>query len=85
MTDTILGLLGFLMGLGCFAFGYAFARHGAAKPKANAKPESDGDRQLAESRERQAMEAEQRAFRALTGYSADIAYGVAEFPGEGEF
>jgi hypothetical protein len=29
------------------------------------------------------MEKEQEAFRQLTGYSADIAYGLVDFPKEG--
>lgn len=78
MTDTILGLLGFLLGLAAFTAGYALALHSGKQPKAPKKNEPDDER-------RSAMEAEQRAFRALTGYSADIAYGRAEFPGEDEF
>lgn len=78
MTDTILGLLGFLLGLAAFAAGYALALHGGKHPKTPKKNELCDE-------ERSAMEAEERAFRALTGYSADIAYGIAEFPGEGEF
>ena len=78
MTDTIMGLLGFLLGLAVFAAGYAMALYAGKQPKVPKKNEADDAR-------RAAMEAEQRAFRALTGYSADIAYGMAEFPGEGEF
>lgn len=77
MTDTILGLLGFLLGIAAFAAGYGTALHGGKRPKARTDRESDDGHSAAE--------AEQRAFRALTGYSADVAYGVAAFPGEDEF
>lgn len=78
MTDTILGLLGFLLGLAAFAAGYALSLAGGKRPKSPAKTDPAGEK-------RAAAEAEERAFRALTGYSADVAYGLAEFPGEGEF
>lgn len=72
MTDTILGLLGFLLGLGCFLAGFRLREH---RPRPAKEP--------MQSRESEHME-EEMAFRALTGYSADIAYGLAEFPEETE-
>ncbi len=78
MTETILGLLGFMMGAVCFAAGYVLAPRA---PKGTA-----GSAQSAPARggERKAAEEELKALRALTGYSADIAYGLAEFPEEDE-
>ena len=78
MTEKILGLLGFMMGAVCFAAGYALAPRA---PKGTA-----GSAQSAPARggERKAAEEELKALRALTGYSADIAYGLAEFPEEDE-
>lgn len=78
MTDIILGLVGFLLGIAAFAAGYGLALHGGKQPKARINRENGDDGHSAAA-------AEERAFRALTGYSADIAYGVAAFPGEDEF
>lgn len=82
MTDIFLGLAGVLAGLMCFARGYALAREKSAghRQRERSAPRRDEEAE----RQRRAMEEEQRAFRALTGYSADIAYGTAAFPWEDE-
>lgn len=45
---------------------------------------SIGDEIARIKRSRETLEAEQRAFRDLCGYNADIAYGVSQFPMDGE-
>lgn len=77
MTETILGLLGFMMGAVCFAAGYVLAPRASRGTAGSAQsaPARGGERKAAE---------ELKALRALTGYSADIAYGLAEFPEEDE-
>ena len=78
MTETILGLLGFIMGAVCFAAGYVLA------PRARKETAESAQSAPARGGERKAAEEELKALRALTGYSADIAYGLAEFPEEDE-
>lgn len=76
MTEMILGLVGFTLGAVCAVAGYDL---GARTPRAAVTdtPRTDGGGH-------RAAEDEIRALRALTGYSADIAYGLAEFPEEDE-
>ena len=78
MTETIMGLLGVIMGAVCFAAGYALA------PRAPKGTAGSAQSVPARGGERKAAEEELKALRALTGYSADIAYGLAEFPEEDE-
>lgn len=78
MTETIMGLLGFIMGAVCFAAGYVLA------PRAPKGTAGSAQSVPARGGERKAAEEELKALRALTGYSADIAYGLAEFPEEDE-
>ncbi len=78
MTETILGLLGFMMGAVCFAAGYVLA------PRAPKGTAGSAQSVPARGGEWKAAEEELKALRALTGYSADIAYGLAEFPEEDE-
>lgn len=78
MTETIMGLLGFMMGAVCFAAGYVLA------PRASRGTAGSAQSVPARGGERKAAEEELKALRALTGYSADIAYGLAEFPEEDE-
>lgn len=78
MTETIMGLLGFMMGAVCFAAGYVLA------PRAPKGTAVSAQSAPARGGERKAAEEELKALRALTGYSADIAYGLAEFPEEDE-
>lgn len=66
MKDFDLGILGFLFGWGSFCLGRLAGKKAA--PHAAPAP-AVPDR----------LEEEQKAFRALTGYSADIAYGAAPF------
>lgn len=77
MTEMILGLLGFALGALCMGAGCALGLRLSQRT-------ADMGSTPAESGERRAAEDELRALRALTGYSADIAYGLAEFPEEDE-
>ncbi len=76
MTEIILGLTGFIMGAVCTVAGYALGVR-APRTAVTEAPRTDGGGH-------RAAEDEIRALRALTGYSADIAYGLAEFPEEDE-
>ena len=82
MIDIFLGLAGALVGLACFGFGYALAREKSAGHRQRKAPAPCREETERAEEQRRAMEEEQRAFRALTGYSADIAYGSAAFPWE---
>ena len=70
MTEFVCGLIGLLLGAALFALGSLSPRADAqaAKPAAAADPDE-------EERLRQ-IEADRRAFRALMGYNADVAYGT---------
>ena len=80
MIEFLCGFAGFLFSLGVFALGfYVGKKSTAAPPKAVADEEELERARL----ERQRLEEDQAAFRLLTGYSADIAYGVGKFSEEG--
>ena len=77
MTEAICGLVGMLLGAAVFALGWFAARTRESietAPKAGPGPEE---------RERlRQIEADQRAFRALMGYNAGVAYGTERLDGE---
>ena len=84
MEQTIAGIIGFLIGGGAvllgFVLGLRAARGDPASARRAAHPhrrEKDTDGSAADPgvQERRELEDEQRAFRLLTGYNADIAYG----------
>ena len=78
MTEFLCGLLGFVFSLGVFLLGFYVGR----KTVAPVKEELDADELARAREERQRLEEDQAAFRILTGYSADIAYGVAKLSEE---
>lgn len=80
----IYGILGFICCLVVFGTGFVLGyRIKTPEPVTRTLPEQPSEEELRRKmKEREEMEAEQRAFKALTGYSADIAYGLAEFPTE---
>lgn len=82
MIELLCGMLGVVMALGVFALGF-FVGQRFQKPASAEKPGPDEDEVERIRRERERMEKEQAAFRALVGYSADVAYGLTEFPKEG--
>ena len=76
------GVLGFTLCLLVFGAGFLVGSR-LRTPAAVTKPaekEPDEAELRRIQREREELEAEQRAFRALTGYSADVAYGLTDFP-----
>lgn len=81
MIEFMLGLLGFVLSMGIFMLGFFLGRN---LNQAETKPvvKSDDVEFEKAMKERERLEREQAAFRALTGYSADIAYGLAKFPEE---
>lgn len=80
MIELLCGMLGAVMLLGVFAFGF-YVGNKFQRPTEKPGPD-EGEIERAR-RERERMEQDQAAFRALTNYSADVAYGLAEFPEEG--
>ena len=80
----IYGILGFICCLVVFGTGFVLGyRIKTPAPMTRALPEQPDETELRRKmKEREEMEAEQRAFKALTGYSADIAYGLVELPTE---
>lgn len=77
MTDLLFGLLGFVLALGIFMLGFFVGRKSAASAVARADME-----QAEAMQERERLKQDQAAFRVLTGYNADIAYGLAKFSEE---
>ena len=69
MTEFVCGLIGLLLGAALFALG-SIVPHGAESHAAPAAPDADEQERLRQ------IEADQRAFRALMGYNADVAYGT---------
>ena len=83
MIEFLCGLLGFVLSLGIFALGFYFGRKvGAAPAAVERDPLTETELEKIR-KERERMEQDQAAFRLLTGYSADIAYGNTNFPEEG--
>ena len=77
MTEFVCGLIGLLLGAAVFALGIVSARgteHAQTPPAAPNAEEQERLRQI---------EADQRAFRALMGYNADVAYGTDRMRGDG--
>ena len=73
--ETIFGLIGALVGIGIFMFGFWFGRE-TYKPKKTetADPTEDELNRIQEERRR--FLEDQEAFRNLMNYNADMAYGV---------
>ena len=69
MTEFVCAMVGLLLGAALFALGFA-ARGGEKRAAAPAKCAEGEDERLRQ------IEADQRAFRALMGYNADVAYGT---------
>lgn len=83
MINIICGLLGFILAGGLFSLGF----YAGVKYEAGRKPVAPELDEVAKSRiekERERLQREQEAFWQLTGYSADIAYGITQFPEEGK-
>lgn len=80
MIEVLYGLIGFILALGIFILGFL----AGTKYQRPADPVEPGEAEKERIRkELDRMEKEQEAFRQLTGYSADIAYGLVDFPKEG--
>ncbi|MCR5665085.1 MAG: hypothetical protein K6G17_09465 [Oscillospiraceae bacterium] len=71
MTEILCILAGLVLGAALFAAGGRRARR-----------ETPHEPPRASEERRRQLEAEQRAFRALMGYSADVAYGLERFSEE---
>ena len=80
MIEVLYGLIGFILALGIFVLGF-LAGMKYQRPADPVEPGDDEKERIRKELDR--MEKEQEAFRQLTGYSADIAYGLVDFPKEG--
>ena len=82
MVNILCGLIGVIFAVGLLVVGFWLG----VKYEAGRKPEpaaiTDAEAERIE-KERERLEKEQEAFWQLIGYSADVAYGAAKFPGEG--
>jgi hypothetical protein len=77
--EFLYGLAGFLLGVGSFFLGFYVGKT-TARPVKRAPEKDVTEAEIKRAkREREELEADQRAFRALVGYSADVAYGLTEF------
>lgn len=73
--ETILGMLGALVGIGIFVFGFWLGKE-MNKPK-KVDPAQPTDEELAQiQEERRRLIQDQEAFRELMNYNVDVAYGV---------
>ena len=73
--ETILGMLGALVGIGIFVFGFWLGKE-MNKPK-KVDPTQPTDEELAQiQEERRRLIQDQEAFRELMNYNVDVAYGV---------
>ena len=70
MTEFVCGLIGLLLGAAVFALGIVSARGTEHAQTPTAAPNAEEQERLRQ------IEADQRAFRALMGYNADVAYGT---------
>lgn len=76
---TVVGLIGALVGIGLFLFGFWFGKE-MNKPKKvdPTEPTEEEMKQIREERER--LIEDQKAFRELMNYNADMAYGITGNP-----
>lgn len=70
-----MSLLGVLLGVGLVACGFLLGKHVYA-PKSLPVPELSEEEKTKIREEREQLIAEQKAFRALMDYNADMAYGI---------
>lgn len=89
MIDILLGCLGAIIffgfvGLGFWLGWHAHAIYATAPPRRTAPPvaitpeEADAQFIRRQLEARKALEEEQKAFQAMMGYNADVAYGLSE-------
>lgn len=77
MTEFVCGLIGLLLGAALFALGSFFSRGAERSAAPSTAPDADEQERLRQ------IEADQRAFRALMGYNADVAYGTERMREDG--
>ena len=70
-----MSLLGVLLGVGLFVCGFLLGKHVYA-PKSLPVPELSEEEKAKIREEREQLIAEQKAFRTLMDYNADMAYGL---------
>lgn len=75
--EAVFGMLGALVGIGLFLFGFWFGKT-VNEPKEVEKVELTAEEEKAIHEERQRLIADQKAFRELMSYNPDMAYGMVE-------
>jgi len=80
--EFLYGFVGSLFGIVIFLIGFSVGRRTASPVKKVPEPTVSDTEKDRMQKERDRLMAEQRAFRNLVGYSADVAYGLADFPTE---
>lgn len=73
--ETIFGLIGALVGIGIFMFGFWFGRETYKPKKAETTDPTEDELNRIQEERRRFLE-DQQAFRELMNYNADMAYGV---------
>ena len=78
--NAVIGMLGALVGIGLFMFGFLFGKTGY-QTKPTVVPDTSTDEEKAAIREeREKLIQDQKAFRELMSYNSDMAYGLADRP-----
>lgn len=73
--ETVYGLIGALVGIGIFMFGFWYGKEISQPKKIDPmEPTEEEMKEIREERER--LIADQKAFRELMNYNADVAYKV---------
>lgn len=79
MSDAMQALFFALVFINGILIGYAFGSSGSRAKAPESKPISEAEVEKIR-KEREELEAQQKAFKDMMGYNADIAYGVNEDP-----
>lgn len=79
MSDAMQALFFALVFINGVLIGYAFGGSGNRAKAPESKPISEAEAEKIR-KEREELEAQQKAFKDMMGYNADIAYGVNEDP-----
>jgi hypothetical protein len=77
--ELIIGMLGALVGVGLFVFGFVLGKQ-MFEAKPPVKTEDTDEEKNAFREERERLIQDQKAFRELMQYNSDMAYGLANNP-----
>ena len=78
--EMVIGMLGALVGVGLFVLGFVLGKQ-STEPKAQSTTVENTDEELTAIRdERERLIQEQKAFKELMNYNANMAYGITSNP-----